>query len=229
MEALELYGADLRLVPAAAYTSPNHYIHTAKKIAEEQNAFWAQQFDNLANRDIHRDTTGTEIWEQTNGNVDGFVCAVGTGGTLAGVSAALKAKNPNVKIAVADPDGSALHSHYTNGALQTEGKSITEGIGISFLTKNLEGAEVDNAYKISDAEALPYIYSMLAQEGLCLGGSSGINIAGAVRLAKELGPGHTIVTILCDHGERYRQKIFNPVFLAQHDLPCPPWMESWTN
>ena len=230
IELLELYGADLNLVPATTYDDPKHYIHSAKRMTETLNgsephgAFWANQFDNLANTAIHRETTGAEIWQQTNGDVDGFVCAVGTGGTLAGVSQSLKHHKPNVRIGVADPQGSSLFNHYTKGELESEGRSIAEGIGISLITKNLETAEVDTAYQISDAEALPHIFNLLHHEGLCLGGSSAINIAGAVAMAKELGPGHTIVTILCDYGDRYKSKLYNPVFLQQMNLPVPEWL-----
>jgi cysteine synthase A len=227
IELLDLYGADLRLVKSTTYDDPKHYIHSAQRLAEklnkerDQGAIWARQFDNLANRDIHYTTTGAEIWQQTAGKVDGFVCAVGTGGTLAGVSNALKERNPNVKIAVADPMGSALYSYVTTGELKSEGGSIAEGIGISIVTDNFKQALVDMAYQIHDADALPYIYDLLSHEGLCLGGSSAINIAGAVALAKELGPGHTIVTILCDYGNRYQSKLFNPAFLRRMKLPVP--------
>ncbi len=231
IELLELYGADLRLVKATTYSDPNHYIHTAGRLAEElaakeaNGAIWARQFDNTANREIHRTTTGAEIWEQTGGKVDGFVCAVGTGGTLAGVSLALKERNPDIKIALSDPQGSSLYNYYANGELKADGRSIAEGIGISFVTGNLQGAEVDMAFEIADAEALPYIFNLLGHEGLCLGGSSAINIAGAVRLAEELGPGHTIVTMLCDYGDRYKSKLYNPVFLQQMGLPVPAWLQ----
>ncbi len=231
IELLNLYGADLRLVAPAAYTDPKHYIHTAERIAKELDgsceggAIWARQFDNTANRDIHYATTGAEIIEQTDGKVDGFICAVGTGGTLAGIATALREHNPAVKIGLADPVSSALYSYYTSGELSSEGRSVTEGIGISFVTGNLEGLEVDMPFRIADEEALPYIFDLLIHEGMCLGGSSAVNIAGAVRMAKELGPGHTIVTILCDYGDRYRDKIFNPVYLEQMDLPVPAWLD----
>ncbi|MBL4827271.1 MAG: cysteine synthase A [Spongiibacteraceae bacterium] len=230
IELLDLYGADLRLVQATGYEDPKHYIHTAQRLSEElantepNGAIWARQFDNPANKDIHCRTTGTEIWEQTDGKVDGFICSVGTGGTLAGVSAALKQKNANIKIALADPMGSALYHYYKNGELKSEGRSIAEGIGISFITGNLSDAEVDMAFQISDNQALPYIFNLLKHEGLCLGGSSAINIAGAVALAKELGPGKTIVTVLCDYGNRYQSKLFNPAFLRRMDLPSPDWL-----
>jgi cysteine synthase A len=187
-------------------------------------AFWANQWDNTANRDAHIATTGPEIWAQTGGKVDGFTCAIGTGGTLAGVAMFLKQKNPNIKIAVADPEGAAMYSWFKRGELQSEGSSITEGIGQGRVTKNLEGAPVDDAYRISDAEALPWIFELLKDEGLCLGGSSGINVAGAIRLAQDLGPGHTVVTILADSGTRYQSKLFNPAFLKEKGLPCPGWL-----
>lgn len=230
IEQLELLGADLTLVQVTGYDDPNHYVHQARRMAEEMNAreegsaFWAQQFDNTANRQIHFETTGQEIWKQTEGKVDGFICSVGTGGTLAGVSYALKEKNPTIKIGLADPNGSSLFSYFTTGELHSEGNSVAEGIGISHITENLDGAKVDLAYKISDKEALPYIYDLLLEEGLCLGGSSAINIAGAVMLAKELGPGKTIVTILCDYGTRYQSKIYNPTFLHARGLPVPSWI-----
>lgn len=229
IELLDLYGADLRLVLATGYSDPNHYIHTARRLAEslneteENGAIWARQFDNTANARIHEETTGREIWEQTDGKVDGFICAVGTGGTLAGVSRALKARNKDIRIGIADPQGSALYNYYTTGELHGEGRSIAEGIGISLITDNLRLAEVDFACQPSDAEALPFIFDMLKNEGLCLGGSSAVNIAGAVQLARELGPGHTIVTILCDYGDRYKSKLYNPVFLENMGLPTPSW------
>ncbi|MEH6580585.1 MAG: cysteine synthase A [Halioglobus sp.] len=231
IDSLELLGADLHLVNATSYSDTKHYIHTAERLAnkyaakEPRGAVWARQFDNLANMDIHARTTGSEIWAQTDGKVDGFVCAVGTGGTLAGVSATLKENNANVSIAIADPDGASLHDYFRNGSLNaTEGSSIIEGIGINHVTDNLAQAKVDQSFNISDSEALPYIFDLLRHEGLCLGGSSAINIAGAVRLAKHLGPGHTIVTILCDYGNRYQSKLFNPVFLENKGLPVPEWL-----
>ncbi len=231
IDTLELLGADLHLVGAASYSDPNHYIHTAERLAqkfakrEPHGAIWARQFDNLANMDIHCRTTGAEIWEQTDGTVDGFVCAVGTGGTLAGVSVALKERNPGVTIALADPAGASLYEYFSNGALQaSDGNSIIEGVGINHVTDNLAQARVDIAFCIRDEEALPYIFDLLKNEGLCLGGSAGINIAGAVRLAEHLGPGHTIVTILCDYGNRYQSKLFNPVFLENKGLPVPEWL-----
>ena len=192
---------------------------------ENNGAIWANQFDNVANRQGHIDTTGPEIWRQTDGKVDGFSCAVGTGGTLAGVAMALKARNKNVRIALADPMGAALYSYYTTGTLKSQGSSITEGIGQGRITKNLEGAPIDVAYQIPDAEAVPIIFDLLEHEGLCLGGSSGINVAGAVRLAKELGPGHIVVTVLADYGTRYQSKLFNPQFLREKNLPVPAWLE----
>jgi cysteine synthase A len=232
IELLDLYGADLRLVKATSYNDPNHYVHQANRLADKLNAssengaIWARQFDNLANMDIHARTTGEEIWQQTEGKVDGFICAVGTGGTLAGVSTALKAHNSDIKIGVADPMGSSIYNYYKNGELKGEGRSIAEGIGISILTDNIREAIVDMAFQVGDEEALPYIYRLLKHEGLCLGGSSAINIAGAVNLATELGPGHTIVTILCDYGYRYQSKLFNPAFLKRMKLPVPDWIDA---
>ena len=230
-DALRIAGAELVEVPAVPYANPNNYVKLSGRLAadlarsEPNGAVWANQFDNVANRQGHVETTGPEIWEQTDHKVDGFVCAVGTGGTLAGVAIALKARNKNVRIALADPKGAALYSYYTAGVLKSEGSSITEGIGQGRITKNLEDAPIDTAYQIPDEEALPIIFDLLAHEGLCLGGSSGINVAGAIRLARELGPGHTIVTILADYGTRYQSKLFNPEFLRQKGLPVPAWME----
>ncbi|MFM7275292.1 MAG: cysteine synthase A, partial [Gammaproteobacteria bacterium] len=230
IQMLELCGAELRLVPAVPPTDPNHYVKISERVAREyalrepRGAIWANQFDNLANRAIHRDTTGAEIWAQTDGRVDGFICSVGTGGTLAGVSDYLKAKNPDIRIGLADPMGASLYHYYADGELRAEGDSITEGIGQSRITRNLEGAAIDFACQVPDAEALPWIFDLLQHEGLCLGGSAAINIAGAVRLARELGPGHTIVTILCDYGTRYQSKLFNPAFLRRKKLPVPPWL-----
>ena len=231
IDSLELLGADLHLVGATSYSDPNHYIHTAQRLAEkfakkeEHGAVWARQFDNLANMDIHCRTTGAEIWEQTDGGVDGFICAVGTGGTLAGVSTALKERNPGIVIGLADPAGASLHDYFSSGQLQASpGTSIIEGIGINHVTDNVAQARVDVSYTIEDEEALPYIFDLLLHEGLCLGGSAAINIAGAVRLAQHLGPGHTIVTILCDYGNRYQSKLFNPVFLENKGLPVPQWL-----
>ena len=231
IDTLELLGAELHLVPATSYSDEKHYIHTARRLAEELNnkrengALWAQQFDNLANMQFHAATTGEEIWSQCNGKVDGFICAVGTGGTLAGVSTRLKAHNPRVKIGIADPDGASLYHYFTHGELKAEGSSIMEGIGINHVTDNIAQAQVDMAFRVSDQEALPWIFNLLRTEGLCLGGSAGINIAGAVKLAEALGPGHTIVTILCDYGNRYQSKLFNPSFLRNRQLPVPDWLD----
>ena len=230
-DTLRLCGAELVEVPAVPYSNPNNYVKLSGRLAEQlaktekNGAIWANQFDNVANRRGHVETTGPEIWRQTDGKVDGFTCAVGTGGTLAGIAIALKERNKNVRIALADPMGAALYSYYTTGTLKSEGSSITEGIGQGRVTKNLEGAPIDTAYQIPDAEAVPIIFDLLEHEGLCLGGSSGINVAGAVRLAKELGPGHTVVTILADYGTRYQSKLFNPQFLREKNLPVPAWLE----
>ena len=230
-DTLRLCGAELVEVPAVPYSSPNNYVKVSGRLAEqlakteENGAIWANQFDNVANRQGHLETTGPEIWRQTEGKVDGFSCAVGTGGTLAGIAMALKARNSAVRIALADPMGAALYSYYTTGTLKSEGSSITEGIGQGRITKNLENAPIDTAYQIPDEEAVPIIFDLLEHEGLCLGGSSGINVAGAVRLAKDLGPGHTIVTILADYGTRYQSKLFNPQFLREKKLPVPHWLE----
>ena len=230
-DTLRLCGAELVEVPAVPYSNPNNYVKMSGRLAaqlaktEQHGAIWANQFDNLANRQGHIDTTGPEIWRQTDGKIDGFTCAVGTGGTLAGVAIALKARNKAVRIALADPMGAALYSYYTTGKLKSEGSSITEGIGQGRITKNLEDAPIDTAYQIPDAEAVPIIFDLLEHEGLCLGGSSGINVAGAVRLAKELGPGRTIVTVLADYGTRYQSKLFNPQFLRDKNLPVPAWLE----
>ncbi|MBO9449638.1 cysteine synthase A [Tropicibacter sp. R16_0] len=227
-DMLRLAGAQLVQVPAAPYRNPNNFVRYSERLAHELNktepngAIWANQFDNVANRQAHIETTGPEIWEQTGGKVDGFVAAVGSGGTLVGVSEVLQPKG--VKIGLADPMGAALFSYYTTGELAMEGGSIAEGIGQVRITKNLEGFKPDHAYQIPDAEALPYIFDLLRDEGLVMGGSTAINIAGAVRLAKELGPGHTIVTILCDYGTRYQSKLFNPDFLREKELPVPEWM-----
>lgn len=228
IERLDMLGAELILVPDAKYADPEHYIQIAEQVAqgrkhEPHGAIWARQFDNPANKQIHYETTGAEIWRQTEGKVDAFICAVGTGGTLAGVGQALREHNSAVKIGLADPEGSSLYHHFTHGELKAEGRSITEGIGVSFVPGNLQGVEVDFAYQISDEEALPFIFDLLKHEGLCLGGSAAINIAGAVRIAKELGPGHNIVTVLCDGGDRYQSKLFNPSFLYQRKLPVPEW------
>jgi len=230
-DMLRLCGAELVEVPAVPYAHPNNYVKVSGRLAaqlaktEANGAIWANQFDNVANRQGHADTTGPEIWAQTDGKVDGFVCSVGTGGTLAGVGTALKKRNPQVRVALADPMGAALYSYYTTGKLAAEGTSITEGIGQGRITKNLEGAPIDVAYRIPDEEALSVIFDLLEHEGLCVGGSSGINVAGAVRLAQEMGPGHTIVTVLADYGMRYQSRLFNPDFLRKKGLPVPPWLE----
>ena len=231
-DALRLLGAELIEVPAVPYKNPNNYVKLSGRLAQQLNetepngAIWANQFDNIANRDGHRDTTAQEIWKQTSGKVDGFVSAVGTGGTLAGVAIGLKGHNNDIKIGLADPMGAALHSFYTTGELKAEGSSITEGIGQGRITANLEGFTPDLSYQIDDTEAVQIVFDLLQEEGLCLGGSSGINIAGAMRLAKDLGPGHTIVTILCDYGTRYQSKLFNPAFLREKRLPVPLWLEA---
>ena len=230
-DMLRLCGAELREVPAVPYSNPGNYVHVSERLAKElaetepNGAVWANQFDNVANRDGHYQTTGPEIWRETDGRVDGFTCAVGTGGTLAGVAMALKERRKDVVVAVSDPMGAALYSYYKTGTLKAEGGSITEGIGQGRITKNLEGAPIDDAFQIPDTEALPIIFDLLKHEGLCLGGSSGINVAGAIRLAKQLGPGHTIVTILCDFGTRYQSKLFNPEFLRKSNLPVPDWLD----
>jgi len=229
-DMLRLCGADLREVPAVPYKDPNNYVKYSARLAEEiaatseHGAIWANQFDNVANRQGHYETTGPEIWDQTDGKIDGFVCAIGTGGTLAGVSAALKERNPAIKIGLADPMGAALYHYYAHGELKAEGSSITEGIGQGRVTKNIEDLEVDFPYQITDAELVPYVFDLLKDEGLVLGTSSGINVAGAVRLARDLGPGHTIVTALCDSGTRYLSRLFNPTFLREKDLPVPDWI-----
>ncbi|MGD8340856.1 MAG: cysteine synthase A [Gammaproteobacteria bacterium] len=229
-DALRLCGAQLRTVPAVPYRDPNNYVHIAERTAaeleasEQHGVLYANQWDNLANREAHIDGTGPEIWEQTNGQVDGFICAVGTGGTLSGVGAYLKQKNPDVVIAAADPLGAAIYSWVKTGELKSTGSSITEGIGQGRVTGNLAEAVIDDAYQIPDTEMLPIIYDLLQYEGLLMGGSTGINVAGAIRLAKELGPGKTIVTVLCDSGQRYQSKIFNPEFLSEKGFPLPPWL-----
>jgi cysteine synthase A len=230
-DMLRLCGAELIEVPAVPYKDPNNYVHVSERKAKElaakepNGAIWANQFDNVANRDGHYRTTGPEIWQQTDGKVDGFACAVGTGGTLAGVAAALRERKPGVKIALADPFGAALHSYYTKGELKAEGSSITEGIGQGRVTKNLEGFRPDFSYQIADDEAVRVIFDLLSNEGLCLGGSSGINVVGAMRLARQLGPGRTIVTVLCDYGSRYQSRLFNPAFLRSKNLPVPAWLD----
>ncbi|MCR9177110.1 MAG: cysteine synthase A [Alphaproteobacteria bacterium] len=229
-DMLRLCGADLRLVPAAPYKDPNNYVRYSGRLAEEiakenpNGAIWANQFDNVANRKGHYRTTGPEIWEQTDGKVDGFICAVGSGGTLAGTGMALKERNPDIQIGCADPMGSAIFGHYRHGELKSEGSSITEGIGQGRITKNLEGAPVDFACQVTDSEMCPIVFDLLKDEGLCLGGSSGINVMGAIKLAEEMGPGHVIVTILCDGGSRYQSKLFNPAFLKEKGLPIPSWL-----
>ncbi|MBY5826823.1 cysteine synthase A [Rhizobium leguminosarum] len=229
-DALKLLGAELVEVPAVPYKNPNNYVKVSGRLAEQlaktepNGAIWANQFDNVANRQAHVETTAKEIWKDTDGKVDGFICSVGSGGTLAGVAAGLKAFKADVKIGIADPDGAALYEFYQNGALKSEGSSITEGIGQGRITANLEGFTPDYAYRIPDAEALPYLFDLVENEGLCLGGSTAINIAGAVNLARDLGAGHTVVTILCDYGNRYQSKLFNPDFLTSKGLPVPGWM-----
>ena len=228
-DMLRLAGAELVEVPAVPYRNPNNYVHYSARLAaklnetEENGAVWAQQFDNVANRQAHVETTGPEIWDQTDGKVDGFICAVGSGGTMAGVGMALQPKG--VKIGIADPDGAALHHFYTNGELKSEGSSISEGIGQGRITANLEGFTPDYSYNIPDAEGLPLVFDLLQNEGLCVGLSTGINVAGAMRLAKDLGPGNTIVTILCDYGNRYQSRVFNPEFLKEKGLPFPKWLD----
>jgi cysteine synthase A len=228
-DMLRLAGAELVQVPAAPYKNPNNYVRYSERLANElaktepNGAIWANQFDNVANRRAHIETTGPEIWSQTDGKVDGFVAAVGSGGTLAGCAEYLQPKG--VKIGLADPMGAALHSFYTTGTLASEGSSISEGIGQGRITANLEGFTPDHSYQVSDEEALPIVFDLLANEGLCLGGSSGINIVGAMKLARDLGPGHTIVTILCDYGTRYQSKLYNPDFLKSKGLPVPDWLE----
>ncbi len=229
-DVLRLLGAEVVEVPAVPYRNPNNYVKYSARLAqaldksEKEGAIWANQFDNTANRDIHMTTTAEEIWADTNGKVDGFVSAVGSGGTLGGVSRALKGKRSAIRIALADPPGSALYAYYTQGTLKAEGSSITEGIGQGRITRNLEGAPIDAAYHIPDVETLRIVFDLVAEEGLCLGASSGVNIAGAIRLARELGPGHTVVTILCDYGTRYQSRLFNPTFLQSKSLPVPPWL-----
>ncbi|MEL6736610.1 MAG: cysteine synthase A, partial [Pseudomonadota bacterium] len=229
-DAIKAFGAELIEVPAAPYRNPNNYVRLSGRLAEQiaeshpNGAIWANQFDNVANRQAHIDTTGPEIYTQTDGKVDAFICACGSGGTLAGTAIALRERNANIKIGIADPMGAALYNYYKHGELKSEGGSISEGIGQGRITANLEGLEVDHAFQIPDAEALPIVFDLMEHEGLVLGGSSGVNIAGAVRMAKEMGPGHTIVTILCDYGTRYQAKLFNPEFLRSKDLPVPAWM-----
>ncbi|MCB5943704.1 cysteine synthase A [Acidocella sp. KAb 2-4] len=224
IDFLRMIGADLRLVPAKPFKDPDNYVHVSRRLAEELGAVWANQFDNLANREGHRLTTGPEIWDETAGKIDAFTCACGTGGTLAGVSMALKALKPEVKIVLADPEGSGLYGWVKSGDLSVSGSSITEGIGQSRVPGNLEGVAIDDAVRIPDPEALEQIYDLLIHEGICIGGSAGINVAAAIRVAREMGPGHTVVTMLCDGGARYQSKLFNPEFLRSKSLPVPPWM-----
>jgi len=223
-DMLRLCGAELREVPAVPYKDPNNYVHVSERLAKELGAFWANQWDNTANADGHYRSTGPEIWAQTDGRVDGFTCAIGTGGTLAGVSRFLKERNPKIRIALSDPVGSAMYSWFKRGELKSEGSSITEGIGQGRVTKNVAQAVLDDAYQIPDAEVLPLIFDLARKEGLLLGGSSGINIAGSIRLARDLGRGHTIVTILADSGTRYQSKLFNRAFLESKGLPAPDWL-----
>lgn len=231
-DMLRLCGAELMENPALPYKNPDNYVHVSERVAAEKaktepnGALWANQWDNTANRNAHIKSTGPEIWEQTDGTIDGFTCAIGTGGTLAGMSMFLKGKNKDITTAVADPMGAAMYNYFKHGELKSEGGSITEGIGQGRITGNIEGAPIDDAYQIPDREAVQICFDLLKDEGLCLGSSSGINVAGAIRMAKEMGPGHTIVTILCDSGTRYMSKLFNPAFLREKDLPVPEWMES---
>jgi len=229
-DMLRLCGADLRLVPAVPYKDPGNYVHVSERLAkelagsEQNGAIWANQFDNTANRRGHYETTGQEIWQQTGGRVDAFTCATGTGGTLAGVAMALKEKKPDVRIVLADPMGSALFNKFAHGELKAEGSSITEGIGQGRVTANLEGAPIDDQLQVTDEEMLPVVFDLVIREGLVLGGSAGINVVAAMKVARQLGPGHTVVTILCDGGTRYQSKMFNPEFLRSKNLPVPPWM-----
>lgn len=231
VDMLTLCGAEVHLVPAVPYKNPNNYVHISERLAgalaesEKVGAIWADQFNNLANMQIHETTTGPEIWQQTGGEVDGFVCASGTGGTLAGVGRFLKQQNPEIRIALADPAGSVLYNYYTHGELKVEGVSITEGIGNGRVTDNQTLAPVDEVYRIEDSESVPFVFELLQYEGYCAGTSSGVNIAGAIRLGRRLGPGHTIVTLLCDSGLRYQSKLFNPEFLREKGLPVPEWLE----
>ncbi|MBS9718744.1 cysteine synthase A [Pseudohalocynthiibacter aestuariivivens] len=231
-EMIRLAGAELVQVPAAPYKNPNNYVRYSERLAnklaltEPNGAIWANQFDNVANKQAHVETTAPEIWEQMDGKLDGFICAVGSGGTLSGVAEGLRARDKTIKIGLADPEGSALYNFYTTGEFGSVGGSITEGIGQGRVTANLEGLKVDNVYRVSDSEALPIVFDLLKEEGLILGGSSGINVAGAIRLARELGPGHRIVTVLCDYGNRYQSKLFNPTFLKEKGLPVPDWLDA---
>lgn len=232
INTLRAYGAEVRLIPPVPYKNPAHFVHTSRRLAEEMNerdpgsAFWANQFDNTANRDFHEQTTGVEIWEQTGGKVDGFICAAGTGGTLGGVARALKARNPSVQIGLSDPGGSGLHNFYASGEIRIEGSSISEGIGNSRITENLADTPIDVSWQISDDDAIPTVFELVRDEGLVLGGSSGINVVGAVRLAERLGPGHTVVTILCDTALRYQERLLNAQFLSEKGLTLPDWLQA---
>ncbi len=231
-DTLRLLGAELVEVPALPYKNPNNYIKYSGRLAaalnasEPDGAIWANQFDNVANRQAHFETTGPEIWLQTDGKIDGFICSVGSGGTLAGTAASLRIKRADIQIGLADPPGAALYSYYKTGELKSEGSSITEGIGQGRITANLEGLKVDHAFQIPDAEAVAIVFQLLAEEGLCVGSSAGVNVAGAIRMAKAMGPGKTIVTIFCDYGTRYQTKLFNPEFLRSKGLPVPTWLET---
>lgn len=231
IDTLRIMGAGLKLVPAAPYSNPNNFQHVAKRLAEELAAseqhgvIWANQFDNVANREAHVKTTAQEIWRQTDGKVDAFITAVGSGGSLAGTAIGLKEHNKDIVIGLADPMGAAMYSYFKTGELKSEGNSISEGIGQSRITANIEGAPIDEAFQISDQEAVPLAFNLLEKEGLCVGSSTGINLAGAIRLAKQMGPGHTIVTLICDSGLRYQSKLFNPAFLRSKNLPVPNWLE----
>jgi cysteine synthase A len=224
IDFLRMIGADLRLVPAKPYKDPGNYVHVSRRLAEENGWTWANQFDNLANREGHRLTTGPEIWEQTGGRIDAFTTSCGTGGTLAGVAMALKERDPNIRITLADPMGSVLYSWKTHGVLEMSGGSVTEGIGQGRVPENLDGAPIDDALQVTDEEALEQVFDLTQHEGICIGGSAGINVAAAIKVAKRLGPGHRVVTILCDGGARYQSKLFNPEFLRSKNLPVPPWM-----
>lgn len=230
IDTLCAFGAEVRLVPAVPYKDPGNYVHVSQRLAEElagnaeHGVLWANQFDNTANRDFHRQTTGREIWDQLDGNVHGFVCAAGTGGTIAGVGMALKTRNPDVQVALADPGGSGLYHYFRHGEIKVTGSSITEGIGNGRITRNMADAPVDLAFRIEDQQSIPQALQLLREEGLCVGGSSGVNVSGAIALAREMGPGHTIVTILCDSGLRYQQRLYNPEFLREKNIDVPPWL-----
>ena len=226
IDFLRMIGADLRLVPAAPYKDPGNYVHVSRRMADEMGAVWANQFDNLANRDGHRATTGAEIWAQTRGRVDAFTCSCGTGGTLAGVSMALKERKPGVRIVLADPDGSVLYDWVKTGELTSSGSSVTEGIGQGRVPDNLAGVKLDDAVRVHDADALEQVFDLLQHEGISIGGSAGLNVAAAIQVARAMGPGHTVVTILCDGGARYQSKLFNPEFLRGKGLPVPSWLET---